>query len=242
MEYEQAFKNRAGRYDYAMSKYGKALKEEFETALKVLDLQPYERLVNIPAGGIAINAYIDPTLKIDYMGFEPLQEHQKNDNEYCDFTSIPLTNACVDKVISLAAFHHVQAKRTEALCEFHRILKEQGTLVIGDVIEGSPQAYWLNVFVNQYNSNGHNGLFLKEEEASSIEQLGFKVETSRHTYHWNFDNDEQAVDFVQNLFGIDLVPSTNMLLDAMKEHLGYNDNRFEWQLLYFKCVKTSSCP
>lgn len=241
MEYEQAFKNRGQRYDYAMQKYGTALQEEFATAIRVLDLQPYESLVNIPAGGIPLDMYIDPTLKIEYLGFEPSQEHEKQNIEYCDFTSIPLDDMSVDKIISLAAFHHVQEKRSETLREFHRILKTNGMLVIGDVIDGSPQAYWLNVFVNQYNSNGHKGLFLKEEEACRFEELGYKVETSRHVYHWTFENDKQATDFVTNLFGLDLIPSSDMLLGAMQEFLGYKDNKFEWQLLYFKCTK-SSCP
>lgn len=243
MEYKEAFHNRLKNYDYAMDNYGKALEEEFLTAIKVLDLQPNESLVSIPAGGIPINAYIDPALNIKYLPFEPLKENNDTDIYvgHGDFTSIPLPNASIDKIITLASFHHVQAERTEALKEFHRILKYHGTLVIGDVLTGSPQAKWLNVFVNQYNSNGHNGLFLTHEESTEIEKLGFKVQVSLHTYNWSFENDDNAIDFVRNLFGLDLIPSSSegsaLLLTAMRNILDYHDNKFSWQLMYFNCRK-----
>jgi SAM-dependent methyltransferase len=233
MEYKEAFTNRATRYDYAIEKYGTALREEFLTALKVLDLKPNESLVNIPAGGIPLDVYIDQALNIKYLAFEPLEGH-------CEFTAIPVMDSSIDKIITLASFHHVQEKRTQALCEFRRILKDQGTLVIGDVIQGSPQAHWLNVFVNEYNSNGHNGFFLTEAETVEIEKLGFKVCVWRHVYDWTFDNDDNAVDFVRNLFGLDRIPNTRegsaMLLGAMKDILGYKDNKFQWQLMYFRCT------
>jgi SAM-dependent methyltransferase len=226
MEYHEAFYKREHKYEYAVTTYENVLKREFEIAIEVLDLKEFETLVNIPAGGIPI----DSLKKIQYHAFEPLKGT-------CEFTAIPLEDNSVDKILSLASFHHVQEKRKETLIELRRILKQDGTLVIGDVIAGSKQDYWLNYFVNKYNSNGHNGLFLKEEEALEIEKIGFNVELKVYTYDWSFDNDENAVDFVKNLFGLDLLDEKGILLNAMKDILGYNDCKFEWQLMYFKCKK-----
>ncbi len=158
----------------------------------------------------------------------------------CEFTAILLEDDKVDKILSLASFHHVQEKRIETLREFRRILRKDGTLVIGDVIAGSKQDYWLNYFVNKHNSNGHNGLFLREEEAIEIEKIGFNVETKVYTYDWVFDNDENALDFVKNLFGLDLLEDKSILLNAMRDILGYKDCKFEWQLMYFKCKKVKN--
>jgi SAM-dependent methyltransferase len=240
MEYQEAFKNREGKYEYAVSKYTKVLKREFEIAVEVLDLKHYHSVVNIPAGGIPIDNYIDPSLDIQYLPFEPLREEQYKDIRHCDFTDIPLEDDSVDRILSLASFHHVQEKRIETLKELRRILKKGGQLVIGDVVCGSRQDNWLNVFVNTYNSNGHQGKFLEESEANVLEQLGFKVETFVYTYDWIFDNDNNAIDFVKNLFGLDKLQSNNndsFLLNALKEILGYEDNKFEWCLMYFRCTK-----
>jgi SAM-dependent methyltransferase len=235
MEYREAFNNREKRYEYAINKYQNVLRNEFEVAVKVLDLKESDNLVNIPAGGVPIHRYIDKNLNINYLPYEVIRDDKRDDMKYCDFTNIPLHSRTIDKLITLASFHHVQEEREEALKEFKRILKDDGVLVIGDVIEGSKQAYWLNVFVNKYNSNGHNGLFLKESDVFLIKNIGFNVETSIHTYNWIFENDECAIDFIINLFGLDLLDDKELLLTAMKDILDYKDNKFEWQLMYFKC-------
>lgn len=237
MDYQLAFHNRAERYDYAIHTYEDALSEEFKTAVQMLDPKPNDVVVNIPAGGTPIHKYISDTLNVTVKSFEMLREHKQDNVTYCDITSIPLQDNSVDKIISLASFHHFQEDRQEVLMELRRILKNSGVLVIGDVIEGSPQDTWLNVFVNKYNSNGHTGLFLDEKDIFGIEALGYNVKSSRHTYNWSFRNDEEAVDFVKNLFGLNLLPSDEFLLASMKQYLAYKDNKFEWQLLYFTCIK-----
>jgi SAM-dependent methyltransferase len=240
MEYKQAFLKRGSRYDYAVNKYGNVLKEEFTTAVRVLDLKPFESVVVIPAGGMPLHKYIDDKLNIAYHAFEPLKnEHNDFSMKYCELTQIPLGDCSIDKMITLATFHHVHEKREETLTEFRRVLKNEGILVIGDVIEGSPQATWLNEFVNKWNSNGHNGYFLQTAHASDIEKLGFQVEVSTESYNWSFDNDDEALDFVLNLFGLDLIEDTNTLLDAMKDILGYHNLKFRWELMYFKCKKVT---
>jgi ubiquinone/menaquinone biosynthesis C-methylase UbiE len=237
MDYQLAFHNRAERYDYAIHTYEDALSEEFKTAVQMLDPKPNDVVVNIPAGGTPIHKYISDTLNVTVKSFEMLREHKQDNVTYCDITSIPLQDNSVDKIISLASFHHFQEDRQEVLMELRRILKNSGVLVIGDVIEGSPQDTWLNVFVNKYNSNGHTGWFLRPDSTSKIEQLGFKVESSKQTYHWSFSKDEDAIDFVKNLFGLDMIPNDAFLLDSMKQYLHYDSNMFEWQLLYLKCMK-----
>lgn len=74
---------------------------------------------------------------------------------------IPLKSQSVNKILCLASLHHLNnEERINTYNEFYRILKPNGKLIIADVIKNSNQSIWLNNFVNNYNSNGHNGIFL----------------------------------------------------------------------------------
>lgn len=236
MEYEEAFFNRAQRYNYAVEKYKYVLDNEFKIAIDVLDLQFNDVLVNIPSGGIPLHKYIDKTLKVTYHGFEPLKDTS------CSFTAIPLDDKSVDKIMCLSSFHHVQDQRVDTVNEFKRILKDGGTLVIGDVIKGSLQDEWLNTFVHRYNSNGHIGDFLKPSDVTFMSQYGFEVEVSNQSYNWMFKSDKDAIDFMINLFGLDLIHDTDFLLQSMKSMLNYRNCIIEWQLQYLKCKKQPLVP
>lgn len=230
MEYKAAFKNRNVQYETAVEKHDGVLRQEFETAVAALDLKPSETLVNIPSGGNPLYTHIDPSLNIHYIPFEPMKDHS-------EFSNIPLPSNSIDKIITLASFHHVHREREDTLKEFHRILKPSGMLVIADVIEGTKQAEWLNGFVNEYNPNGHNGLFLTQSDTTLAQKTGFKVECCIHTYDWLFKSDEQAVNFTKNLFGLNLLQDDTLLLQALKDRLDYKDCKFEWQIMYMKCIK-----
>jgi len=236
MDYKAAFKNREEQYENTVEEHDGVLRQEFQTAIDTLDLKLGETLVNIPSGGNPLYKYINPSLNIHYIPFEPLKDHS-------EFSNIPLSSNSIDKIITLASFHHVQEEREDTLREFHRILQPGGMLVIADVIDGTKQAYWLNGFVNDYNPNGHKGLFLTNSDVTLAENTGFKVEYCTHTYDWSFKSDEQAVNFTKNLFGLNLLHNDTLLLQALKDILDFKDCKFEWQLMYMKCTKTdSSCP
>lgn len=230
MEYKIAFTNREEQYVEAVEKHEHVLRFEFETAVKALELKSGETIVNIPSGGNPLYKYIDPCLNIHYIPFEPIKDNS-------EFSRIPLVSNSIDKIITLASFHHVHKEREDTFKEFYRILKQNGMLIIADVIEDTKQAKWLNGFVNEYNSNGHNGLFLTERDKLLAEVVGFTVECSIHKYDWIFKSDEEAVEFTKKLFGLNLLHDDTLLLQYLTEILDYNDFKIEWQLMYLKCIK-----
>lgn len=227
-----------------MGRYGEALDHEFLTAVKVLDLQKGEVLLNIPAGGVPIHKYIDPTLGVECLRFETSEAFAESDGiPFCEYTDIPLADATVDKILVLASLHHVVADDRPAVYkELARVLKPGGMLVIGDVIRGSAQDAWLNGFVDAHNSAGHQGLFFTESDADLLEDVGgVDVSVSRHRYRWDLKGAEDAIDFTRNLFGLDMLPGNGegdrMLLEAMQSILGFDGSGFPWELIYFECKK-----
>jgi SAM-dependent methyltransferase len=237
MDYKNSFKNRAHSYLSAMKQFPDALKEEFLTAIRMLQLRKGDVLLNIPAGGVPIDKYIYPELDITYIPFDTHPNFAHSNITLCRWNAIPVETNSVDKIICLASLHHLSPEeRSSAYKEFYRILKPDGKLVIGDVIAGSNQAIWLNSFVDRHNSNGHRGEFFNESDANLIRSSGFNVETSRHSYNWSFHSRADATLFCKLLFGLDLLDITNPLLSTgLTDILRCNGTDIAWELIYFSC-------
>lgn len=245
MNYEKSFKNRIQSYLYAINTFPNVLNEEFKTAIKQLNLQSNDTILNIPGGGIPLDKYIDPKLNINYIVYDTHKEFQSKTIKYCEWNNIPLLSCSVDKIICLASLHHLNIfERINIYKEFYRILKPNGQLIIGDVINNSAQAKWLNNFVNKYNSNGHKGIFFNETDANLIEQQNFHVETIIEHYDWIFDNDKNAMLFCKYLFGLDLINENNdyILKNAIEHILKYKNGKIPWKLIYFICSKSIKNP
>ena len=114
-------------------------------------------------------------------------------------------------------------------------------LVIADVIENSPQANWLNTFVNKYNNNGHRGRSFSDKDSQLLKHNCFNVNTSIQNYNWTFVDDYDLVKFYKLLFGLDLCKDDEFLLNNIKYYLPYNNTcnkiTISWKLLYFNCTK-----
>jgi ubiquinone/menaquinone biosynthesis C-methylase UbiE len=214
----------------------------------MLHLNKDEILVNIPAGGIPLHKYIDQQLQIKYYAYDICNEFctlPSDENDYtnislCDYTNLPQKDNSVDKIICLASLHHTSiSERHDIYTEFNRILKQNGVLVIGDVIKDSCQDKWLNNFVNEYNSNGHSGIFFENLDIEQMKQHNFTVTTTNKEYDWIFRNENEMLDFIKHLFHLDLLPNDQILLDGLVTNLNYIPGSFKikWQLIYFTCKK-----
>jgi ubiquinone/menaquinone biosynthesis C-methylase UbiE len=159
---------------------------------------------------------------------------------YCTFSSIPIRDTSVHRILSLASLHHLTNEERSAFYkEAKRILVPGGKLLIGDVQENTNQAAWLNIFVNKYNSYGHQGIFFSENDSKLVEMAGFHVTVEYKTYKWVFESSTQMITFCKHLFHLDLA-SDKDILDGLQTYLDADKNNytFEWKLLYFIC----SCP
>jgi SAM-dependent methyltransferase len=236
MDYIRSFTNRAHSYSNAMDLYQNVLDEEIITAIENLELKKDDILLNVFAGGIPIDKYIKDELNITYFAFDMHKDFLENSIKQFTFDKIQMKSNSVNKIICIATLHHLSIDERDVLYkELNRILIPGGRLVIADVISDSPQAKWLNGFVDKYNSNGHNGLFFTNDDSKLLEKNNFKVDISINNYNWNFKDEECLLHFCKLLFGLDLCTDDKLLLNSIKEYLHYDNSKIPWQLIYFNC-------
>lgn len=238
MDYIKSFTNRVHSYLNAVELYNNVLDEEIITAINNLQLKKDDILLNVFAGGIPIDKYINNELNIKYLAFDTHTDFVVNSIQKFSFDKIPMQSNSVNKIICLATLHHLNINERNILyTELYRILIPGGRLVIADVISDSLQGKWLNEFVDKYNSNGHKGLFFTEKDSELIEKNGFNVDVSINKYNWNFKDKKCLLHFCKLLFGLDLCNDDNLLLSSIKKYLHYDNGKIPWQLIYFNCVK-----
>jgi SAM-dependent methyltransferase len=238
MDYIKSFTNRAHSYSNAVELYNNVLDEEIITAINNLQLKKDDVLLNLFAGGIPIDKYIKGELNITYLAFDTHTDFIVNSIKKFNFDKIPILSNSVNKIICLATLHHLNIDERKILySELYRILIPGGRLIIADVICDSPQAKWLNEFVNKYNSNGHKGLFFTNDDSELIENNGFNVKISTNKYNWNFKDEKCLLHFSKLLFGLDLCNDDNLLLNSIKKYLHYDNCKIPWELIYFNCTK-----
>ena len=247
--YDTRFKNKINSFIYAQLKFPKVMKNEFNTSLDFCKdklQEPIEHdliFVNIPAD-ILFDRYLTEypfPNNVEYIPFEFNKDFAEITK--CKFTSInhiDLPNESVDIFLSIAGLHHFTPReRLTFYRECRRVLKPDGILIIGDVLKGSKQDAWLNEFVNEYNSNGHNGMFFDDSDKLSLEEAGFHVEIEHKEYTWDFDSIESMCTYCMNLFGLNKINSTSFLQKHLDKYLNYTVNddltcQFKWSLVYFK--------
>jgi SAM-dependent methyltransferase len=251
MDYDNRFNNQTHDFLHAIEYSNAALDEEMYTAIRYLNLKTDDILFNAFAGGIPLNKYIDNKLNVKYLEFDTNKEFAKNNIQHYTINNIPIKSNSVDKIICLATLHHFNNRERLILYnEFHRILKCDGLLIIGDVIEHSPQAKWLNIFVNKYNINGHNGIFFSHEDSHLLETVFKTVDASIEKYNWKFINEDNLVKCFKLLFGLNMLQNCNDDTFLLKNiqyylqyYLQYNESLdhkslvIPWKLIYFSCKK-----
>jgi hypothetical protein len=90
-----------------------------------------------------------------------------------------------------------------------------------DVWRGSAVGEFLNGFVAAWNSGGHDGRFLSEEDCCWLKTAGFAQVTSMPLeYVWQAASVMDMSSFMCDLFGLDLQPPLSAFEQAWKQ-LGY---------------------
>ena len=216
----------------AMELYPKARDEEFNAALSLLQLNNTDKILDVPAGGAYLKQYL--TDDIEYQGFDFSNGFVSNSqiNE-CSETDLPIEAESIDKAICLAAMHHVQDKKG-FVSELYRCLVPGGLLLIGDVVTNSKEAVFLNGFVDDWNSLGHDGDFINfERESTLLNELGFKTQSITKHYQWNFESETKCYEYLRLLFSLDKQPSMFELAKAV-DQLGASETdsafHLDWSL------------
>jgi SAM-dependent methyltransferase len=244
--YEEIFSKRADAYQKAMELYPAARQREFQLAVEHACLEASDVICDAPSGGGYLRSYLPADTKRylavetapDFTGHCPLGEHDSI--ILSPLNDMAIEDGSVDACINLAGSHHLEDKS----CFFReawRILKPGGHLLIADAEQGTRVDRFLNEFVDQHNSMGHEGIFLGESTAAEISACGLVIQNDELIdFPWVFDTREDIGVFCKLLFGIDLATPADVLAGT-EEILGFMPGpgkiNLAWNLRYILAIK-----
>jgi len=244
--YEQIFRQRADAYQKAMELYPAARAREFQLAVEAAGIRAGDVVCDAPSGGGYLRAYLPEGVQCylavetapDFTGHFELGENDRIVSS--PLTRLDIDDNSVDVCINLAGSHHLEDK-TAFFREAARVLKTGGRLVLADVQAGSVTDTFLNQFVHQNNSMGHEGVFLDARTSNDIMSCGFDIESDRLvTLPWSFESREDMGVFCKLLFGMDLA-SAESVVRGVEDILGCIPGpgkvNLAWALRYVAAVK-----
>ena len=246
--YSDIFEQRADTYHEAMTLYPSARDAEFEAIVKFARLSPDSVVADIPSGGGYLENYLGDAataiiaVEPSEQFFVRCKESQRLQKVFSPLEELGIDEQSIDAIISLAGLHHV-ADRDRVFGEMHEILVPDGTLCIADCRLGSGVDSFLNVFVHEHNSMGHEGWFIDDDFRQTLTRAGFAIEQNDVIeYTWNFPNAEAMVQFCILMFGIDKTTPENVL-SGIEKHLGYTTDdtgcHMNWELEFLRCKRKS---
>lgn len=216
-EYKTIFDQRAKDYIKALNIFPDIRRDEFNNFIKLLQLKENENFLDAPCGTGICAAFINKS--IQYTGLDPcatFANYGKNNGlntvqANMEQQIFPQNN--FDVIGSLAGVHHI-SDRKALYSEWYRILKPRGRLIVLDVREASRPSSFLNDFVDQYNSMGHQGLFLNDDDIKLLNLIGFKdVKYKEIESKWIALNKDTMCTFMRTMFTLDKLKN-NLLLSA----------------------------
>lgn len=242
--YDELFALRGSTYDQAMTAFPTARRAEFDQLFRDFRPGAGSRVGDIPAGGGYLKDFLPAGC--EWHGHEPCASFTNHGANEAGTAGIPLLpvpwpDEHVDIACSLAGLHHLEDKRP-LFTEIHRVTRQGGRFVVSDVEEGSSVSRFLDDFVGEWNSTGHEGLYLNGETIAELESAGWEVERAATSdFHWKFADREQMVAFCGRLFDITRA-SPEQIDNAIETMLGTTmtpdgGTAMKWSLFTITCLK-----
>ena len=243
--YSEIFEERGQLYHQAMVEQPRARDQEFENIVASARLAAGQRVCDTPSGGGYLGAYAPSGVRLVSLETSSVFAHLARGNAAPDpllatLERLPFRDACLDRVVSAAALHHV-AEKDAFHREAARVLVPGGALCVADVPAGSAVSEFLDVFVDGHSRMGHAGMYLGEGYERLLEDAGLRVEQAEPIpFVWTFDAPESMARFAQLLFGVDRA-SLDEVRDGIERHVGWErvpgGCEMQWELAFYRAVK-----
>ena len=241
--YTEIFAQRGQAYHRAMQNHPLVRHKELASVIEYADLVPGMRVLDCPSGGGYLYPYCPAGTKLIEADTAFSLAHQ-NPTERLpidQMDKLPLPDASMDRVISLAGIHH-QPHRDRLFAEWARVLKPGGILALADVWQGSNTGKFLNGFVHNHNPMGHVGDFLTSRDLDYILQAGFTVtKMADKQVNWCFASAEEAWHYMSELFYLTQCPNQDNFMLGLTEafELEKSDSQLllPWTLRYIQAQK-----
>ena len=245
--YSDIFSQRADSYHRAMMACPHARENEFMSVLKQYSPREGEIVCDIPAGGGYFWNYLKHTgchytaIETSKYFYEHCPTANSQQRKLCKMHQIEMPDNQVDALYSIAGLHHLE-NRQRVYQEFFRLLRNNGIAVIADVPAGSIVGRFLNEFVDQQNSMGHEGIFIDQSDIKAMTDCGFKIRSNKVIdFDWTFPSVNEMTDYCRLLFGLDKA-SDQDIHDGIREFVGYTVNGdlvfMHWHLQFITLQKT----
>lgn len=222
--YAEIFEKRAGEYHHGMKSSPRARDHEFRAVLNPIRHSPPGILCDMPSGGGYLVDYL--WAGMDYVAVDPATDFivelpKPLRRIEAEITNVPLPDGSVDYVVSLAGLHH-ETSLPRVFGEMRRLLRPGGRAVLADVAVDTAPARFLNGFVAEHCPLGHDGRFLDEQTAPSLEAAGFDIlDDGLIDVPWVFDSLEEAGEFGRHLFGMTSLDPAQAAA-AMEREIGFD--------------------
>lgn len=246
--YDELFTQRGTTYDRAMRDFPHARDEEFLQAIQRAELKPGQIIADVPAGGGYLRNYLPA--ECQWLGHEPCASFFANDStgapvaRQVPLLPLPWQDNSVDALLSIAGVHHVNGK-TPLFREFLRVVKPGGRLVLSDVAANSKVSNFLDGYMGDHNSTGHEGVFLDQHTLLELRAAGWTVLSDELVdFHWVFDDRQAMASFCIGLFDMCRATVTGTI-EAIENQLGVDrlaDGRvgMRWQLMTVVATRSHS--
>lgn len=242
--YDEIFARRADSYQEAMVTLPRARRREFEAAVERAGPLAGRVLCDIPAGGGYLYDYLPADLRL-YLAVEPAAHFVSRcprstnaERLRASIEATPLAGGAADVVVSLAGLHH-HADKGAAFREMRRIVKPGGVVVVADAEDGTGVARFLNGFVHEHSTMGHEGVFLGPSTRGEMAEAGLTVEGDELvSVPWGFEDDVAMGSFCRSLFGVDRATVAEVVR-GIEDIVGVGEDpsgvTMAWQLRYLVC-------
>lgn len=235
-EYDAIFDQRGSLYHQAMASAPRARDVEFAQLFAHYPMSANERLIDVPSGGGYLGQFLQrsqPALPVQLCNLEFSPGFGPTPQIVDPYGVWPLKRGCADRVVCLAATHHIQ-HLDKLLENLHHVLRQGGLLHIADVKPESGIATFLDTFVDRHTSTGHRGNYRYFDTMvwpSWLEILALETRPCA----WRFDTVQQMLLFCQSLFGLGQ-DAFDGLEEALHSNIGVrkSDSSVEllWELSY----------